>query len=174
MRADLLLTILAVFGPLSFATIGGGQGIMPELHRQAVVQQHWISEQQFVFDFAISRLSPGPGSLLVTLIGWQAGGWAGALAASVAIFLPSSLLLYGLARLWAHYRNRPWQRAVERGLAPVAAGLILAGSLTVLEASGGDWLAWAVAGLSTFVLSLTRVSPFRKLAAGALVFLATT
>jgi chromate transporter len=174
MRADLLLTILAVFGPLSFATIGGGQGIMPELHRQAVVQQHWISEQQFVFDFAISRLSPGPGSLLVTLIGWQAGGWAGALAASVAIFLPSSLLLYGLARLWAHYRNRPWQRAVERGLAPVAAGLILAGSLTVLEASGGDWLAWAVAGLSTFVLSLTRVSPFLMLAAGALVFLATT
>jgi chromate transporter len=174
MRADLLLTILAVFGPLSFATIGGGQGIMPELHRQAVVQQHWISEQQFVFDFAISRLSPGPGSLLVTLIGWQAGGWAGALAASVAIFLPSSLVLYGLARLWAHYRNRPWQRAVERGLAPVAAGLILAGSLTVLEASGGDWLAWAVAGLSTFVLSLTRVSPFLMLAAGALVFLATT
>ncbi len=174
MRADLLLTILAVFGPLSFATIGGGQGIMPELHRQAVVQQHWISEQQFVFDFAISRLSPGPGSLLVTLIGWQAGGWAGALAASVAIFLRSSLLLYGLARLWAHYRNRPWQRAVERGLAPVAAGLILAGSLTVLEASGGDWLAWAVAGLSTFVLSLTRVSPFLMLAAGALVFLATT
>ena len=134
MRADLLLTILAVFGPLSFATIGGGQGIMPELHRQAVVQQHWISEQQFVFDFAISRLSPGPGSLLVTLIGWQAAGWAGALVASVAIFLPSSLLLYGLARLWAHYRDRPWQRAVERGLAPVAAGLILAGSLTVLEA----------------------------------------
>jgi chromate transporter len=174
MRGGLLWTILAVFGPLSFATIGGGQGIVPELHRQAVVVQGWITEQQFVFDFAISRLAPGPGSLLVTLIGWQAAGWAGALVASVAIFLPSSILLYGLARLWAHYSDRPWQRAVERGLAPVAAGLILAGSLTVLEAAQGGWVAWAVAAVSTVLLSVTGVSPFLLLAVGALVFLATT
>src|SRR3954447_20005505 len=174
MRGTLLWTILAVFAPLSFATIGGGQGIMPELHRQAVSVQGWMPEQQFVYDFAISRLAPGPGSLLVALIGWQVAGWAGALAASVAIFLPSSILLYGLARLWAHCRDRPWQRAVERGLAPVAAGLILAGSLTVLEAAQGGWVAWAVAGVSTIVLSVTRLSPFLMLAAGALVFLATT
>src|SRR4051794_23332753 len=100
MRGDLLWAIAAIFVPLSFATIGGGQGIMPEIHRQAVVQQGWMPEQQFVLDFALSRLAPGPGSLLVTLIGWQVAGWAGALVASVAIFLPSSLLLYGLARLW--------------------------------------------------------------------------
>jgi chromate transporter len=174
MRGDVLWTILVIFAPLSFATIGGGQGIMPELHRQAVAQQAWITEQQFIYDFAISRLAPGPGSLLVTLIGWQAAGWAGALIASIAIFVPSSVLLYGLARLWAHYRDRPWQRAVERGLAPVAAGLILAGSLTVLEAAQGGWVAWAVAGAATLVLSVTRVSPFLLLAAGALVFLATT
>lgn len=174
MPPSLLWTIFAIFVPLSFATIGGGQGIIPEIHRQAVAQQGWISEQQFVADFAVSRLAPGPGSLLVTLVGWQAAGWAGALVASVAIFLPSSLLLYGLAHLWARYRGRPWQRAVERGLAPVAAGLILAASLTVLEAAQGGWRAWTVAGLSTLALTLTRVSPFIPLTLGALAFLATT
>jgi chromate transporter len=174
MRSDLLWTMLVIFAPLSFATIGGGQSVIAEIHREAVVQQGWISEQQFVYDFALSRLAPGPGSLLVTLIGWQVAGWAGALVASVAIFLPSSLLLYGLARLWARFRGRPWQRAVERGLTPIAAALILAGSLTILQAAEGGWLAWAVAGLSTVALMATRVSPFVLLTLGALVFLATT
>jgi chromate transporter len=174
MRGDLLWTMFLIFAPLSLATIGGGQGVIAEYHRQVVVQHGWLAEQQFVYDFALSRLAPGPGSLLVTLIGWQIAGWAGALVASVAIFLPSSLLLYGLAHIWARYRGRPWQAAVERGLAPVAAGLILAASLTVLEAAQGGWLAWTVAGLSTLALTLTRMSPFIPLTIGALVFLVTT
>lgn len=174
MRASLLWTIAAIFAPLSFATIGGGQSVVAEIHRQAVSVQGWMPEQQFVYDFALSRLAPGPGSLLVTLIGWQVAGWAGAIVASLAIFVPSSLLLYGLARLWARYRGRPWQRAVERGLAPVAAGLILAASLTVIEATPGGWRAWVVALASTLVLTITRVSPFILLGAGALAFLATT
>ncbi len=174
MRPDVLLLIVAVFAPLSFATIGGGQSILSEVHRQAVVANGWITEQQFISDFAVSRLSPGPGSLLVTLIGWQAAGWAGALVASLAIFLPSSILLYGIAHVWARYSGRRWQRVIERGLAPVAAGLILAASLTVLEAAQGGWRAWAVALASTLILSLRRVSPFWLLGAGALVFLATT
>ncbi|GAC1344659.1 MAG: hypothetical protein NVSMB18_22730 [Acetobacteraceae bacterium] len=174
MRGNVLLMVLAVFAPLSLTTIGGGQGIVSEVHRQAVIQQGWMPDQQFLDDFALSRLAPGPGSLLVTLIGWQVAGVAGAVVASVAIFLPSSILLYLIARLWARYRGRPWQRAVERGLAPVAAGLILAASFTLVGAAQGGWLAWVVALLSTAALTFTRVSPFVLLGAGAIVFLATT
>lgn len=174
MRADLLWTLATIFVPLSLATIGGGQGIVAEMHRQAVTVQGWMPEQQFMADFALSRLAPGPGSLLVTLLGYQVAGWAGALVASLAIFLPSSLLLYALASLWGRFRDRPWQRAVERGLAPVAAGLILAASLTVLGAAEGGPIAWVVAGTSTVLLTATRLSPFLVLGAGALVFLATT
>ncbi len=174
MRAHLLWTLAVLLVPLSFATIGGGQGIVAEVHRQAVTVQGWMPEDQFVIDFALSRLAPGPGSLLITLIGWQVAGWAGALVASLAIFLPSSLLLYGLARLWGRYRGRPWQRAIERGLAPVAAGLILAGAITVLQAAEGGWRAWLVAALAAVVLLLTRISPFPVLAAGAVIFLLTT
>ena len=140
------------------------------MHRQAVTVQGWIPESVFVTDFALSRLAPGPGSLLVALIGYQAAGWAGALVASIGIFLPSSVLLYGLARLWARYRGRPWQRAVERGLAPVAAGLILAASFTVLQATGGGWPSWVVALGSTILLSTTKVSPFIILGVGAAIF----
>ena len=94
-----------MFVPLSLVSVGGGQSVVAGIHYQVVEQHHWLTEPQFVEAFAISRMAPGPGSLLVTLIGWDIAGWWGALVASVGIFLPSSLLVYGLARVWARYRG---------------------------------------------------------------------
>ena len=131
--------------PLSLTTVGGGQSVVAEIHRQAVNEYHWMTDGQFLDDFALSRLSPGPGSLLVSLVGWQVAGILGAVVASFAIFAPSSFLVYWLARIWTRYRGARWQIAVERGLAPLAAGMILAASLTVLRAAQGGWIAWGVA-----------------------------
>lgn len=162
--------LLAVFTPLSFLTVGGGQSIVSDIHRQAVQVHAWMDDGRFLDLFALSRITPGPGSLLVTLIGWQAGGIPGAIVASAAIFLPSSVLVYGLARLWARYQGNAWIRAIEGGLVPVAAGMILAASGTILRAAeGGPW-AWGVAAVSTLALMFTRMNPFLMLALGGAFF----
>ena len=171
MKQGQLLALLGIFAPLSFTTIGGGQSVVSEIHRQVVGVHGWITEDGFLTLFALSRLAPGPGSLLVTLIGWVVAGWKGAVVASIAIFVPSSVLLYGLARLWARHRGARWQRAIEQGLAPIAAGLILAAALTVAQAARGGPAAWAVASLSTLALVTTRTSPFLLLGLGAAAFL---
>ncbi len=172
MDLRLLGDLLAVFAPLSFLTVGGGQSVVADIHRQSVGVHGWMSDAQFLDLFALSRITPGPGSLLVTLVGWQVAGLWGALAASAAIFLPSSALVYGLARIWSRYRGRPIIRAIESGLAPVAAGMILAASCTVLRAAEGGALAWSVAALSTLALMWTRVNPLVMLALGGAVFMA--
>jgi chromate transporter len=167
---NLLLKLLVYFTPLSFMTVGGGQSVIADMHRQVVDVYGWFTDAQFLDIFALSRMNPGPGSLIVTLIGWKVDGWAGALVASIAIFLPSSLLVYSLARLWGRYRGAKWQKAIELGLAPVAAGMILATSFTLLGASEGGVLPWLVAGASTALLTFTRLSPLLLLAAGAAVY----
>jgi chromate transporter len=162
--------LLTVFGPLSFLTVGGGQSIVSDIHRQAVTVHGWMTDGEFLDLFALSRITPGPGSLLVTLVGWHVGGLAGALVASAAIFLPCSVLVYGLAHLWSRYKHTPWIRAVEAGLVPVAAGMILAASGTLLRAAeGGPW-AWGVAAASTILLMFTRMNPFLMLGVGGAVF----
>src|SRR6187402_573275 len=171
MNLKLLGDLLAVFLPLSFLTVGGGQSIVADIHRQSVSVQGWMSDGQFLDLFALSRLTPGPGALLVTLVGWQVAGVWGALLASAAIFLPSSVLVYGLATVWSRYRTHKATRAIEAGLAPVAAGMILAASCTVLRAAEGGIWAWSVAALSTLVLMWTRVSPLLMLALGGALFL---
>jgi chromate transporter len=169
---SIALTLLAVFVPLSLVSVGGGQTVVADIHRQVVANHQWLTESQFVDAFAISRMAPGPGTLLVTLIGWDVAGLWGALVASIAIFVPSALLVYGIARLWARYRGARWQLALEAGLRPVAAGMILASVLVLIEALEGGWVARGIALASTGLLMLTKVNPIVLMAAGAVVFIA--
>ena len=170
MNWHLVLQLIRVFAPLSFVTVGGGGSIVAEVERQSVDVHHWLTPAQFLDSFAIARAAPGPGTLLVALIGFHVYGVVGAVVAALAVFIPASIVLYLLARLWRHYRDATWTRAVERGLAPIAAGLILASVLSVLRIAEGGILAWIVAGCSFVALRWLRVNPFLLLAIGGALF----
>ena len=146
-----LLGLIVVFGPLSLFSIGGGASLLAEIEHQSVAVHHWTTHREFADLFAISRAAPGPGTMLSTLIGWKVAGWAGAVTATVALYLPSSLLVFGVSRVWGRWRGSLWHSAIERGLAPIAAGLMLAGGLAVLQAAGGAAV-WAAAAVATGVL----------------------
>jgi chromate transporter len=146
-----LMALIVVFGPLSLFSIGGGASLLAEIEHQAVTVHHWTTQREFADLFAISRAAPGPGTMLSTLIGWKVAGWTGAVMATIALYLPSSLLVFGIARVWGRWRGSRWHGAIERGLAPIAAGLMLAGGLAVLQAAGGIAV-WAAAAVATAVL----------------------
>ncbi len=168
----ILPSLFAVFAPLSLVTIGGGQAVVADIQRQVVDVHHWMTQAAFVNDFAISRMAPGPGSLLVTLIGWQVAGIPGAVVATAGIFGPTAFLIYGVAHLWTRYRGARWQVAIEGGLRPVAAGMILAAVFVLLRSLDGGWLARGIAFASTGVLMTTRIRPIPLLAIGAAIFIA--
>ncbi len=167
-----LLALLAVFAPLSLVTIGGGQAVVADIQRQVVDVHHWMTASQFVTDFAVSRMAPGPGSLLVTLIGWQVAGFRGAVVATLGIFGPTTVLITGVAHLWSRRPGARWQRALEGGLRPVAAGMVLAAVFVLLRTLDGGWPARGIALLSTAALLTTRVNPLVLLACGATALVA--
>ncbi len=173
MRDDVLLALLAVFVPFSLASIGGGMSVIAGIQHQAVDIRHWLSAPEFIETFAIARAAPGPGTMIATLIGWHVGGWSGAVIATLAFFLPSTLLCYGVVRVWGRYRGKPWHTALEQGLAPIGTGLILAGAVSILRIGGGGILGWAVAIGAACVLTLRpRLHPAVLFIAGAAVFIA--
>jgi len=147
-----LLALVVVFVPLSLLSIGGGASLLADMEHQSVTVHGWTTPREFADLFAISRVAPGPGTMLAALIGWKVAGWAGAVVATVALYLPSSLVVYGAARLWGRCRGSVWHAAVERGLAPVAAGLLLSGGIAVLRISPGGPTVWAPAIIATVLL----------------------
>jgi chromate transporter len=165
--------LLAVFVPLSLISVGGGQSVIAGIDAQVVQFHHWISQQEFVDLFAISRAAPGPGSLLSTLIGWRVAGPLGAAVASLAFFLPSSFLAYGASLAWNHNRDSHWHGAVERGLAPIATGLILAGAFSILRASSGSASIWVIALVAAAIFTvLPKLNPLPVLLAAGIAQLA--
>jgi len=166
---DLLWQLVLVFTPLSLLSLGGGQSVIADIGKQVVDAHGWITEADFVDLFAISRAAPGPGSLLSTLIGWRVDGFAGALVASLAYFVPSSLIAFTVSRAWNRYRGQAWQGLLERGLAPLATGLILSGAFAVLLSSSGAVSTWLIVAMSAAIFILRpKLNPLPVLLAAGL------
>jgi chromate transporter len=166
-----IAALALVFVPLSFLSFGGSNAVLPEIEHQTVAVHQWMSGREFADFFALSRAAPGPGSMLTALIGWKVAGLAGALVATIGLYVPSALLVYGLARVWGRWRGRAWHDAVERGVAPIAAGLLLSAGVAVLRASSGGWPIWAAAIAATaLLLRWPRLSPILLIAAAGMLF----
>ena len=169
MDSGRLLALVAMFVPLSLVSLGGGGSIFADMHRQAVDVHGWLTDQEFADLFAISRAAPGPGSLVAALIGRKAAGFAGALVAALALYVPTSVLMYATGLWWHGARHQVLRRAIERGLRPVAVGLILAGSYRILQADGAGWLQVGTAAATVWA-GLRGWGPYWLLAGVALVF----
>jgi len=166
-----LAALALVFAPLSLVAFGGMNAIVAEIAHRSVAVEGWTSAREFSDLFAISRAAPGPGSMLAALIGWKVAGFSGALVATLALYAPSALLVYGAARLWGRWRGSAWHTAVERGLAPIAAGLFLAGGIAVLRAVPAGPAVWAAAlAAAAVLLRWPGLHPVPLLVAGGALF----
>ncbi len=147
-----LVALALVFVPLSFLSFGGSNAVLADIAHQTVTVHHWMSGREFADFFALSRAAPGPGSMLAALIGWKVAGLSGALVATIGLYVPSAFLVYGLARVWQRWRGRAWHDAVERGVAPIAAGLLVSAGIAILRASPGGLSIWVAAIAATAIL----------------------
>jgi chromate transporter len=158
-----LLGLAVLAGSLSLLSFGGGQTIVAELNHQTVAVHGWLTGRQFADLFAISRAAPGPSTLMLALIGWQVGGLLGAVLATLAVFIPSSVLICVAAQRWHRYKTTPWAIAIERGLVPVAVGLIFAGAFAVAQSSELTTVGYATIALSAAALYFTKIGPYSLL-----------
>jgi chromate transporter len=162
-----LLQLLVLFCVLSMLAFGGGTGVIPDMQREAVDQHHWMTAKEFLDMFAISRAAPGPGSLIVLLVGLKAAGLIGSAVAFVAMFGPSCVAVHLVARYWHRAAQRPWRAMTERALAPVAVGLTFASGLSLMRGTEHGWLPWGVTIVSTGLFSATNINPVLLLVLGA-------
>lgn len=161
-----LLQIAGLFSLLSLLAFGGGAAVLPDMQHAAVEVHHWVTGREFLDMFALSRAIP-PGSLIVVLIGQKAAGVAGGLVALLAMFGPSSILAFAMARLWHRASRAAWRETLEQALAPVSVGLTIASGIALARSTEHDWPAYAVTAGTTLLLAFTRLHPLAVMAANA-------
>lgn len=167
-----LVELAILFSQLSLLAIGGAMPLLPDMHRQAVEIAGWMTDAQFAQLFAIAQAAPGPNMLVVTLIGFQAAGILGAIVATLCLCVPSCVLTFFVAKLWHRFRASPIRRAVQRGMAPVTVGLVLASGWVLVDASDHGWWGFLLTAVTAAVALMTRINPVWPLLAAGLLGLA--
>lgn len=168
-----LLQLFWLFGLLSLLAFGGGAGVLPDIQRAAVDTYQWMTAKEFLDMFAISRAAPGPGSLIVLLIGQKAAGLPGAAVSFVAMFLPSCVAAHCIARVWHRAAHAAWREVVERALVPVAIGLTFASGLALMRTTEHGMMPHLITIGGALIFAFTRLNPLYLLAFGAAVMLLT-
>lgn len=166
---DTLSSLAAIFSQLSLMAFGGGNSILPEMHRQVVDVHHWMTAAQFAALFALAQAAPGPNLMIVPLVGWHVAGWPGVVVTSLAKFGPSSIVTGIAFNLWNRFKDKPWRRIVQAGLLPMTAGLVAASAAVITRASATNWVLAATAVASAVLLTKTKVHPLVVLGLGALI-----
>ena len=163
--------LVSTFGLMSLFAVGGAAAAVPEMHRIAVDVHHWMTDKQFADAFAISQLSPGPNVLIVTLIGYVVAGIPGALAATLAMCLPTALLAYYVSRLLSLPSQSRWPALIQAALVPLSIGLMAASALILAQSTSRTAVSALLMAVVAVLASVSRVSPlWLLLAGGALGF----
>jgi len=89
--------------------------------------------------------------------------------ALVAMCLPAAGLAWWVSGIWERFKDAPWRKAIQRGLAPLTVGLIFAGGYVLATPNGLDWQHALVAGASAALLVFTRLNPLWLLGAGGVL-----
>lgn len=162
-----LPALIWVFAYLSLLTVGGGLAAFPELRYLTVDVHHWLTSTQLIHLYSLGQVAPGPNMMMVAAIGERVAGVAGALAVVIAFFGPTGLLTLATGRLWRKLEGWRWRESIQRGLAPVAVGLLLAGSISLARGALTGWTGVAVAAAVFALLIGTRINPAFLVLCGA-------
>ncbi|MFZ9893627.1 MAG: chromate transporter [Burkholderiaceae bacterium] len=165
----LILEIFIRFFMLSLLATGGALALAPTMHKYMVVEKGLINDTQFISSIALAQSAPGPNVMFVTVLGWQAAGFWGALATTLGALIPSALLAIYAGRKVLSNSDSIWMKALREGLAPIAIGLTFATAIVLLKPWVGEWRVWVLVIVSIIVAYFTRLAPIYSIIVGALV-----
>lgn len=132
-----LADIFALMARIDLFSFGGGQAALPLLFHEVVQARGWLDAQTFLDGIALGQVTPGPIVISATFIGYLLQGPAGGVVATLGIFLPSFLMVIGIAPFFPALRSSATMSRVFGGIVSSFAGLLI--SVTILFGSQVPW-----------------------------------
>ena len=197
MTTDLVLLLLQLAGTffvIGLFTFGGGYAMLSLIQTQVVTAHHWITESTFTDIVAISQMTPGPiGINTATYVGYDvvagmsgshALGILGSATATLALILPSFLIMLLIVRFYTKFRGNSLFEGTMAWLRPAVVGLIGAAAIIlivrttwtsagpafqVVEENFPDWKSWLLLGAAFAGSYWGKISPILVILGGAVL-----
>ena len=194
---DTLILFFQLFGTfflIGAFTIGGGYAMLSLIQGEVVTGHQWISESTFTDIVAISQMTPGPiGINTATYVGYDVlmqatgshlMGVLGSMTATLALIIPSFILVLLIVRFYTQFKNSVLFEGVMSGLRPTVVGLIGAAAvilivkttwfqgvptLHIVEENFPDWKSWCLLAAAFAASYWGKINPILVILAGAVL-----
>jgi chromate transporter len=124
-----------LFVSCTLLALQGFGGVVVVVHRELVEKKRWLTQEEFIEEWAVAQIMPGPNVVnLCLVLGARYFGLRGALAAVAGLLTVPLLIVLLAAVAYAHYGSAPAVAGALRGMGAVAAGLIIATGLKLSAA----------------------------------------
>ena len=110
------LKLLLIMLKIGLFTFGGGYAMIALLENEFVIKRKWINNDEFTDMVAIAESTPGPIAInAATYIGFKMGGVLGSILCTVAVCIPSFLIIYLISLFFNAFIGIQWVAAAFKG-----------------------------------------------------------
>jgi chromate transporter len=151
-----LFHLAALMSKIDLIAFGGGFASVPLMFHEVVEVRSWMDASTFLNGIVLGQFTPGPIVITATFVGYLVSGLFGATIATVAMFLPSFVILVGMAPWFDRLRASPWFARAIGGILCSFVGLLFTVTIRFALNVQWDWshTGLAVAALTALVLKL--------------------
>ncbi|MDF0728183.1 chromate transporter [Cytobacillus sp. S13-E01] len=147
---------------------GGGHVVLPLLEKE-FVPTGWVSEEAFLAGYGATQAVPGPLFTFAAYLGAVINGWQGGILATIAIFLPAFLLVFGTLPFWDSMRRNPNIKGALMGVNAAVVGILISAFYhPIFTGSIIAPIDFALAALLFSMLVYWKLPPWIVVVAGAI------
>ena len=123
------------FATMSLMLFGGGYVFIPVIGSIVVLDNGWLTAQEFTDGIALGQVTPGPILISATFIGYKVAGFWGALSSTIAIFGVPAILMVIVSRWFDFIRKSSATQAVMHGIHSAVIGMICIAAFIIFKSS---------------------------------------
>ncbi|MBR6086266.1 MAG: chromate transporter [Spirochaetales bacterium] len=121
----LLFDLFLSFAKVGLFTFGGGYALIALIENVCVERKTWISHDEMMNVIVIAESTPGPIAInCATYVGYKQKGFAGAVAATLGMVLPSFLIIFLISSFLDNFLEIRWVAHAFKGI-KLAVGILI-------------------------------------------------
>lgn len=146
---NIYLKLFYIFLKIGTFSFGGGNAILPLISKEVVTNNHWMGAKEFTDLVAISQATPGPIAINgATYVGYKVGGLWGSIVATLAITLPTFIIMLILTKFYIKFKRNKYVESAFSVLIPATIGLVAAAAVLVSNGSFIDYKSIIIFGVA--------------------------
>lgn len=128
----MILDLFLAFFKIGLFSFGGGYAMLPFMQEQTIEVHGWLTTSEFLDILGIAQVTPGPISInTATFVGYRLSGILGALTSTLAVVLPSFIIVLTISFFFHKFKKSKTVENVFKGLRPIVLGLVASAAVDI-------------------------------------------